>query len=401
VELDILIRGQSNAFLLLSDDLGGTARAALQAEVQRLLGFDGVTDQVHLDYDWWTPGAETIRQGTALIGDWLQPSGGGWQPVAGEQALLEHARQVSHAGAESTAILWLHNENDSQRADLTAEEWISAVRADAALLRDALGKDAAHSPYLFVSAIPYVNGTDAGHQAIRLGMEELAADPGFNAAIAARALDIDMSFKLPTDPVTPLYGGPHMAEVDAVDIAHRAARAIAEEWAAYARPGSPVALAGGDIADDGPQVVAAEHTAPDTLRVVVAQDHASGFAALDPEAAAGLGWTVRDAAGAAVAADSARILAADALELHFGATLPADGLLHYGFGYGRLAGFDQPAQGNAIYDTEGLPLWTPAGGVAISGGTASPPATPPPTAAIDWDAVAAAAAAYHEATGQW
>ena len=88
----------------------------------------------------------------------------------------------------------------------------------------------------------------------------------------------------------------------------------------------------------------------------------AGFAPLDADAVAGTGWVVGGAL-AAVEADNVQILSADTLLIHFRGAMPADGFLHYGYGYGRLAGDNQPAQGNAIYDLAGLPIWTPATGV--------------------------------------
>ncbi|MBX6747704.1 MAG: hypothetical protein IRY87_37200, partial [Acetobacteraceae bacterium] len=373
MELDVLIRGQSNAFLFLTqgqENMDGTPKGVtlLQSEVQHLLGFDGVNDQVHLDYDWWTTGAETIYSGTAFIGDWMQQTTNGWQPLEHEQALLNHIRLNPHPAATSSAILWFHSETDSTNANLTADQWMSAVRTDAALVRQAMGRDAVSAPYLFVSAIPFSGANDATTQAIRLGMEQLAADPAFNAAIAARALDLDMSFSFPGESPTPDYGRFHMSAEDAALIAERVARSLANEWAAYAKPGSPLALAGGHIDSAGPQVVAANLVAPDTLRLTVQQDHSAGFAPLSAAAAAGIGWSVRSG-DASVSADHVDILGPNTLQVHFSGTVPAGGLLFYGYGYGRLAQYNQPGEGNAIYDADGLPIWTAAQGVPVTDGT--------------------------------
>ena len=83
------------------------------------------------------------------------------------------------------------------------------------------------------------------------------------------------------------------------------------------------------------------------------------------EAAAGVGWSVRSPLGV-VSADSVQVLSADTLQVHFNGAVPAQGTLYYGYGYGRLAGSDEPGQGNAIYDDAGLPLWTPAAGIAVA-----------------------------------
>jgi hypothetical protein len=41
-------------------------------------------------------------------------------------------------------------------------------------------------------------------------------------------------------------------------------------------------------------------------------------------------------------------------------------VLHYDWGYGRLAEGNGPGLGNAIIDLGALPLWTPAEGIVIS-----------------------------------
>lgn len=368
MDLQILIRGQSNAILLTEgDDWTGASR--LTSEVQRLLGFDGVTDRVEVLYSQ----GGTAHGGTAFLGEWMAlGAGGDWAPTALGSGLLRSAGELDDPAAAATAVLWLHNEYDSRRADLSSAEWAAAVRQDAALLRGALGGDAEGVPYHFVSAIPYSEGSPGGHQAIRSGMEALAADPAFNASVAARALDVDMALDdRDGDWGTVDHGGGHMSPGDALAIADRAARAIAEDWSDHARPGSPVFLAGGDIPDVGPRVLAAERTGPDTLRLTVAQDAAGGFAPLDPDAAGGVGWEVSGAPGAApgaapTAARAASVVDADTVDLFFAGPLPeAGGVLHYGWGYGRLAKDGGPGRGNAITDDSGLPIWTPAEGVAI------------------------------------
>lgn len=205
----------------------------LVSEVQRLLGFDGVTDRVEVLYTQGDDrGSGTARGGTAFLGDWTQPGPEGtWRPAALQSGLLRSTAELDSPTAAATAVLWLHSEYDSTRADLTPDEWASAVRQDAALLRGALGGDPASVPYHFVSAHPYSDGTHQGHQAIRMGMEALAADPAFHARIAARALDIDASLDdLDGDPRTVEYGGGHITPDDALLIADRAARTIAESW---------------------------------------------------------------------------------------------------------------------------------------------------------------------------
>lgn len=373
MELQILIRGQSNA-ILFAESESYAAIGRLTSEVQRLLGFDGVSDRVEVIYDRGGDQRGTAHGGTAFLGEWMQAGpDGAWSQTPLGTGLLRSAAELKSPAAATTSVLWLHSEYDSSDANLDIGQWMAAVRQDAAVLRGALGGDAASVPYHFVSAHPYGAGTAEGHQTIRAGMEALAADPAFNARIAARALDIDASLDdLDGDWRTVDYGGPHITPDDALLIAVRAARAIAEDWSAYAKPGSPVFLAGGDIADVGPRVVAAERTGADTLRLLVAQDQGGAFAPLDPDAARGLGWTASGPGSAPVAAVSATAQGPNTIDLAFSGPLPdAGGVLHYGWGYGRLAGAGAPGRGNAITDESGLPIWTPAAGVAI-GAPAAP-----------------------------
>jgi Ca2+-binding RTX toxin-like protein len=364
MDLNVLVRGQSNAIFLMTTN-GGAAGPALVQEVKRLLGFDGVNDRVNLIYE----DGGTAFGGTSLIGDWHRPFGGdwrqGWQTGPLGQALLDEVGALAAARRDDpTAVLWLHNEFDGTRDDLTTAEWVSAVRHDAAAVRAAFGQGAATVPYLFISAMPYVydanfRSSDIGNQAIRRGMELLAAEPGFNADIAARMTDTDIDGDLPG-----AYGGGHIDGEDSLQTALRSARAIAESFAEYAKPGSPVALAGGDIADEGPQVVAATRIGANQLRLDVAHDGAAGFAALDPDAAAGIGWSLRGD-GLVMAATSVSIVDADSLLVTFAGPIPPEALLFYGYGYGRLVGADGTGRGNAVYDDTGLPVWVAAEGLAL------------------------------------
>ncbi len=366
MDLNVVVRGQSNAFLMVADNLGRIGAETLITETQKLLGFDGVNDRVVLD-DWFQPGQVTVFGATAFIGDWMaRDAAGAWQPREPELSLLRNLSQ--NPPATETAIIWLHNEYDTlYYPNLTVTEWTSAVRAEAALVRSTLGVDASRSPYVFVSAIPSPTGNGDTHQVIRGGMEALEADPAFGAIVGARALDVDMNYKFPfEEPLTGFtYGLSHIGAQDAAMIGARLARSLAEEWAAYAKPGSPMALAGGNIPSDGPKVVSATTVAADTVVVKVVHDRASTFALLDPDAIAGVGWVVGGASNA-VYADGVQVLSPDTLQIHFRGAIPADGLLHYGYGYGRLAGSNEPARGNAIYDNAGLPLWTPAVGVNVN-----------------------------------
>jgi hypothetical protein len=375
VNLNALLRGQSNAFLL-----GVLNGDRIVKHTESLLGFDGVNDRVTLQFAHDRGGAgNTVYSGTAFLSDWVRPTAdGGWQVAALEQGLLNYINGLPAAQkADPTAVVWLHNEYDSIRADLSPATWEGAVRFDAALVRQTLGKPPEQVPYLFVSAIPYSSGTAAGHQAIRMGMENLAADPAFNAGIAARIQDVNMSWEdLDKNPATADYGGPHMSFGDGTLAADRIAVSLAEEWAAYAKPGSPVAIAGGNIGNLGPKVVQATQTGPDHLTLKVAFDVASSLRPLDDAAARGVGWSVIAPDGRVVTGAAAALATdmPDTLYVRFDGPIPAGGKLHYGHGIGRLAAADGSGAGHAVYDSSFLPAWVQANGLGILG----PQAVAPP-----------------------
>jgi hypothetical protein len=377
LQLDLILRGQSNAaYLAELDAFAGAGR--LVTEVERLLGFDGVNDRVTLVYDRDGQGGDTTYPATAFLDEWMDPApGGGWQAGELEQLFLRRMEQyVADGPGDATALVWLHSEYDSRDAGLSATSLAQAMRVDAGLVRQVLGRDI---PYLYVAAHPFGDGTDTGHQAIRQAMETLAADPGFNARIAARAPDLNVDLdNYDGDEKTREFGGAHISASDALIVAGRIARVAAEEFAAYAKPGSPVALAGGNIASDGPQVVAATRLEPTRLQVDVRHDGAAGFAALDADAAAGAGWSALLPNGTRVQATGAAILDADSLAVSFGQALPVGAVLDYAWGIGKLWGADGTGQGHAVTDGSGLPVWTAAAGVVVGNGAPAPVAVPVP-----------------------
>ncbi len=380
MNLNVLVRGQSNAILMMELD-GWAGHGALRTEVERLLGFDGTNDTISLVFERYNDGGSTAFGGTALIGDWLTARNGdwrqGWDVAQYEQSLLNVVNGMSASQKDDpTAVLWLHSEYDSANRDLTVDQWMSAVRFDAAQVRSALGQGAADTPYLFVSAMPYW-GTEEGHQAIRQGMERLSADPGFNASIAARMQDINATTdNWDNNWDTIEYGGGHIDGGDAMQTVLRSARSIAEEFAEYAKPGSPIAQAGGNIANLGPQVIRATKVGDNQLRLDVAHDAATGFASLDGDAANGTGWSVRGSGGE-VWGTNVRVEDGDTLLVTFSGTVDGAGSVHYGYGYGRLAGASGEGRGNAVYDNQGLPIWVGADGLKV-GTSVTPKPVPPP-----------------------
>jgi hypothetical protein len=239
---------------------------------------------------------------------------------------------------------------------LTTATWESAVRADAALVRQALGQDA---PYLFVNAIPYQYADPASNQQIKLGMERLAADPNFHGLVAAHVGDVNMDIDGTG------FGGPHMNQIDITNLADRLTRSIAETFQQYAAPNSIIALSGGDVDNLGPQVGAAMVAGPTDLLLTVVHDHAAALLPLDADAASGVGWSIQTADGNLTPATGARLVDATHIDLTFAGGIPTGGLLHYEYGNGRLVGADGSGQDHAIYDDQWLPIWTSASGVAI------------------------------------
>jgi hypothetical protein len=364
VQLDLILRGQSNA-ILLAEQNHWAASGLLVKEVERLLGFDGVHDSVRLIYDRDGQGGETAYSGTAFLGDWMhRDSAGNWSAGKLENGFLDSIGEYRAEGmGDATALVWMHSEYDSRDPTLAAAEWSSAVRTDAAMVRQALGREV---PYLFVAGQPYGEGTDTGHQAIRAGMEHLAADPAFDARIAARAPDIDLAYdNLDGDWQTMEYGGSHITGDDATTIATRIARGVAQEWAAFAKPGSAVSAGNGTLPDLGPQVIQATRVTETLLQVDVRHDASAQFAPLGAAAASGTGWSAVTVPGERIMASGASVLDADSLLVSFAEPLSDGNVLHYAWGVGRVAQAEQPGAGNAILDASGLPVWTPASGVAI------------------------------------
>jgi len=381
VQLNILIRGQSNAVLLGTGSQGGYSALIVQA-AQSLLGFDGVNQRINVVFDT-TPGLATAANGTSLLRQWLSPISGdwhnGWTTSTYENGLLAKVASLSAAQrAAPTAIVWLHNEADSVSyvaPDMSEAQWESAVRFDAATLRAALGQTAATTPYLFVDAIPSPAGVPKNLQGIRQGMETLAEDPAFNAVVAAQSIDVDMGTAADS-PST--YGGNHLVGADFWQLASRLAASVAEAFAGYAQPGSPMATAGGDIANTGPEVIAALLNDARTMTLSLGLDHAAALMPLDAAAAAGLGWSVQTDKGFVAASGAA--LVGGTLKLTFAGDVHLGDTLFYGYGYGRLAAADGTGERHAVYDANGLPIWASAYGVTL-GAAADYPAAP--TAAAD------------------
>ena len=395
MELDILLRGQSNAGFF--DQWGGSQ--ALKNDLQAYLGFDGVTNKINLIGNS-TPDAQgnvTIMGSTSLLPT-LDPNGPHWldeTTVNGstvysddklEDGLLAHlAALPADVKAAPTAVIWMHNEGDGDWPGQTTQNWVGGVEYDAAQVRAVLGQTAVTVPYLFTDIIPFDSDNAASLQAIKLGMEQLSANPAFNATISTHTGDLNMDNPvngLPDGRV--IYGGPHVDQTDINVLAGRIARTLIDTFAQYALPGSPLAMAGGHLDDVGPQAVSANPVSGSPYQLVVSTQTAvgaTGLTPLTPGAAQGLGWTVQQG-GVVVEAIAAHLTSNNRLVLTFSAPITSDGTatLYYGYGTGRIAagadthtgtgypgtGPSSPGEGNSIYDDTGEPIWASASGVGVA-----------------------------------
>jgi Ca2+-binding RTX toxin-like protein len=124
-------------------------------------------------------------------------------------------------------------------------------------------------------------------------------------------------------------------------------------------------------------VIRATLVGTNQLRLDVAHDGASAFQSLDADAARGVGWSVLGNGGQ-VTGTAVSLVDADTLVVTFSGAVAADGMLHYGYGYGRLGGADGSGRGNAVYDNAGLPIWVQATGLKVGTSVAPPDPEPDP-----------------------
>jgi hypothetical protein len=170
-DVNVLIRGQSNAALFTGFGAAGSLEQQLEAMVP------GVDVHILAEYDTAT---STMYPATGFL-DW---------PRDGEQqGLLAFIRaEPADIRDNPTITLWMHNEFDANTPGVTTDQWTAAVRSDAALVRDALGQGAATTPYAF-TYVNYPFTAEGSPEAIKAGMTQLSADPGFNARFDGTALD--------------------------------------------------------------------------------------------------------------------------------------------------------------------------------------------------------------------
>ncbi|CAA9264916.1 MAG: macromolecule metabolism; macromolecule degradation; degradation of polysaccharides [uncultured Acetobacteraceae bacterium] len=246
MDLNVLIRGQSNAQLFA--DRGGAA--ALEKGLESRLGVD-----VHLLYEFGTD-SSTIHSATPFMT---------WDTEGQQASLLRYVNELpADIKDNPTATVWMHNEYD-QQGSFSTEDWLREVRADADMVRDALGQDAATTPYTFVPIrYPYGgNWTPIGD-----GMATLDADASFNAEIswAAQSLTMDGDG---------WANSSHMGNADAVKLGGDLAASMAETLRPLANGSAPAVGEPAVVQPPAPVELSAG-TGPDALVLKISQDAYQG-----------------------------------------------------------------------------------------------------------------------------
>jgi len=257
MDLNVLVRGQSNA--LLFADRGGAA--ALERGLEARLGA-GV--DVHMLYQWGT-NTSTIHSGTAFMS---------WDTDGQQASMLRYVDELpADIKDNPTAVVWMHNEYDQGDSALTTDAWLHEVRVDAEMLRDALGQGAETTPYTFVP-IRYPYGGNWG--AIGDGMAALDADASFNASINWDAGSLTMDGDGYPD-------SSHMGDADAVWLGGKLAEGMAEGLRPLANGGvtpqpQPEPEPEPEPEQPPPPVTNAAGEGPDALELRISQDAYQGSA---------------------------------------------------------------------------------------------------------------------------
>lgn len=380
MNLNVIFTGQSN----LTRAFDNGTLASVVSAAQAMLGFDGMTNTITLvgsDGTTAIGASNLLPESNQQKPSWLDYANGhdytgGLVPGAYESAMMASIQALPAATrASPTMVIMAHNESDTSTLDgLSVPEEEAAILQHRADIDTALGQPATAVRFGMVF-VPYdFIGTNGGSGYAQLGLagnsqnvqvaeQDLAVDPANNMEIAARIADSDM------DGTDPSYGGQHTSTLDQTNYV-RMARAIAANFASYALPGSPVALAGSAWDVTGPQVTATSAVSGNTnqllLTIALAQG-STALSALGQVASTGAGFAVvRDgvvnAATAAVLADPTHLL------VTFASPVQTDGsaTLHIGYGVGRIAQPEGPGHGSAVYDNVGLPLWADPNGVGVT-----------------------------------
>jgi hypothetical protein len=226
-DVNVLIRGQSNALLFVA---GGGA-STLEHQLEAKLG----DVNVHILAQYYEDDS-TIYSGTAFLD---------WDTDGEQQGLINFLKaQSADIKDNPTVTLWMHNEYDSNTYGVTTDHWVSEVTEDAVLVRSALAQDSATTPYVF-TYVPYNYTQGNSPEAIQAGMQELSADSRFNASYADTAME---GIAMDGDGYS---NSSHMGSTDAITIGERLADWMADTVSALARGGSDTGAGGTDDGDTG------------------------------------------------------------------------------------------------------------------------------------------------------
>ena len=378
MNINLALIGQSNARYLFTDGYAESIRARVAQE----LGFNGTDNTVSLINP-----ADTTFPGTALLPgadtapSWLNGSTGNF--TNGD---LENQVQAGLSGAPASAvtvIMMMHNESDSTNPNLTTAEWESGIRFEIAQMRATMGKDAAHSPVMF-TFVPFSssNGSpyDKSAQAIKNGMAQLIADTSFNAFMGPQTGDVNMD-RDPIPTTTDFFGASHMDASDEAIVSSRMADSVGQELDSLAQPGSPLATSMGSADLIGPYGWHAQSVTGHPDMVLVHFQNSPGQS-LTPGSSPGYGWSAH-AGDASVSAVSATVMDAGDILITMSGDVPQGSRIYYGYGEGRISPsssynpatgvVNAPGEGQAVYDTAGMPAVLPPDGLQIDGTNAAVP----------------------------
>jgi hypothetical protein len=230
-DVNVLVRGQSNALLFVAN--GGASN--LEQQLEAKLG----DVNVHILAEYYADDS-SIYSGTAFL-DW---------DTDGERQGLINFLEAQSADIKDnpTITLWMHNEYDSNTYGVTTDHWVSEVTEDAGLVRSALAQDPATTPYVF-TYVPYNYTQGDSPEAIQAGMQALSADSGFNASYAGTAMD---GLAMDGDGYP---NSSHMGPTDAISVGERLADWMVDTVAALARDGSGTGAGGVSDGDTGAKPV--------------------------------------------------------------------------------------------------------------------------------------------------
>lgn len=375
MNINLIGISQSNMALLYGGNVMSWIAAKVSADIGvqvNLYGGPGLTAYA---------GTEQLAGGYATQPNWINYDGSQFTPAAIQSSVDSYLSTVPAAG--HTVVVYAFNETLSQNNTIDTATIEQMMVWQKAQTEAALGTHVSYAfdyvPYNFPSnaaANLYGTGglqvlglmTTAQH--IREAEQTLAAQKSFDAVtIANQAVDMNAQYVWDTGQTNQGYGGLHYSPSDLRSIASSIVAALDHQLAAYAQPGSPVALAGKGFDWKGPAAISATRAGARTLDVQISSKF--GINPLSAAAQQGAGWAVENSNGDIIYADHASLVGTD-LHLTFISPIPAGDRLVYGAVDGRIALPGQPGLGAGVYDNNDLLLRVPAQGLHIRPAVQSP-----------------------------